>query len=187
MRKYLSLILVTLIVAVLTHVASVWLLPQFIMSRTISRIGADGMNTIRFGKRPDATARAIVRPSPDLLYSTCAFDLSDGPLRVRSPVPNDTYWSVSLFDDKTNNFYVLNDRQAHAARQSVVDFLIVKEGATDNTEGFKVVASPSTKGLVLFRTLITDDAKLAAIDAGRRGATCATWHASITDVSSKKG
>jgi uncharacterized membrane protein len=186
MRQYLSLGIAVVVVAIVTHLVSVWALPTVIMSRAINRIGAVGMNQIHFQKRPDETARGIVRPSPDLLYSVCPYDLSVGPLRVRSPVPNDTYWSVSLFDDATNNFYVLNDRQAYAAKQSVVDFLIVPSGANENTEGFKTVASPSTKGLALFRTLIYDDKRLPEIEALRRGATCKTWHASPSDVSSKK-
>jgi len=168
------------------HLASVWLVPRAIMYRTIERIGAAGMNDIHFGKRPDETSRGVVRPSPDLLYSTCAYDLSAGPLRVRSPVPNDTYWSVSLFDSATNNYYVLNDRQARARKESVVDFVIVPAGSVENTENLARVESPSSKGLVLFRTLINDDRKLAAIDAQRRGATCGTWHASPADASVKK-
>jgi uncharacterized membrane protein len=35
-----------------------------------------------------------------------------------------------------------------------------------------VISAPSTKGLVLFRTLINDDARLAEIDAQRREARC---------------
>jgi uncharacterized membrane protein len=177
MRKYAAYAVGVLLVAAAVHVASVWALPTIIMSRTISRVGEAGWNTIRFGKRPDAGARGVVRPSPDLLYSTCAYDLSAGPLRVRSPVPRDTYWSVSLFDDQTNNFYVLDDRQAQAQKQSVVDFLVVPAGAKVNSGGFKVVRAPANKGLVLFRTLINDEHNLAAIDALRRKATCAPWHA----------
>jgi uncharacterized membrane protein len=186
MGKVITFVLGTLIVAVIVHVASVWLLPSAIMYRTIERVGSAGMNEVRFGKRPDASARAVVRPSPDLLYSTCAYDLSAGPLRVRSPVPNDTYWSVSLFDSATNNFYVLNDRQAHAKKTSIVDFVIVPAGSNENTENLEKVESPSTRGLVLFRTLINDEKNMAAIDSLRRGATCGTWHASPQDVSSRK-
>jgi uncharacterized membrane protein len=187
MGKLLTLIFGIVIIAAITHIASVWLLPRAIMYRTMSRIAEAGINEIHFGKRPDETARGVVRPSPDLLYSTCPYDLSAGPLRVRSPVPNDTYWSVSLFDAATNNFYVRNDRQVYAGKSSVVDFVIVPPGSHEDTENMPRVESPSTKGLVLFRTLINDEKNLAAIDALRREASCTTWHASLNDVSSKKG
>lgn len=184
MRKAIAYALGVFLVAAAVHVASVWALPAIIMSRTMSRIGEAGWNTIHFGKRPDASARGVVRPSPDLLYSTCAYDLSAGPLRVRSPVPNDTYWSVSLFDDATNNFYVLDDRQAHAQKQSVVDFVIIPP-EQDKEPMLPSVRSPSSKGLVLFRTLINNEQSLAAIDALRRQAICQTWHRSPAQVNSK--
>jgi uncharacterized membrane protein len=187
MGRMISLVLGTLVVAIVVHLASVWVIPRAIMYRTIDRIGSAGMNEIHFGKRPDETARGVVRPSPDLLYSTCAYDLSAGLLRVRSPVPNDTYWSVSLFDAATNNYYVLNDRQVYARKSSIVDLVIVPAGSDENTENLTRVESPSTKGLVLFRTLINNDKNLAAIDALRREATCGIWHASPQDVSTKKG
>jgi uncharacterized membrane protein len=185
MRKYLPVVLTVLAIAVLTHLASVYLLPRAIMARVMHRMAEQGTNEIHFAKRPDETARAVVRPSPDLLYSTCAYDLSAGPLRVRSPVPNGTYWSVSLFDDATNNFYAFNDAQARAAKQSVVDFVIVDANAKSNTEGLPAVVSPTPTGLVLFRTLINDEKTLPLIDAFRRQATCTPWRPSPADVSSK--
>jgi uncharacterized membrane protein len=172
MRKYLPTALVILVIAVLAHLASVYLLPRAIMARVTHRVAEQGMNKIIFGKRPDEHARAVVRPSPDLLYSTCAYDLSAGPLHVTSPVPKDTYWSVSLFDDATNNFYVQNDRQA----KGTVDFVIVRAGEP-KPAGVTAVESPTPTGLVLFRTLINDEKKLPQIDAFRRGAKCETWKA----------
>ncbi|HEY1708053.1 MAG TPA: DUF1254 domain-containing protein [Rhizomicrobium sp.] len=176
LRKLLPWIAATLLVAAVVHVATVWLLPRAIMHRVITRMAVLGLNEIRFQNRPDASVRGVVRPSPDLLYSICAFDLSAGPLRVRSPVPGDTYWSVSLFDNATNNFYVLDDQQAHATHQSTADFVIAPQGSPATLDGLKTVAAPSTQGLVLFRTLIDDDRKLAAIDALRRKARCAPLH-----------
>jgi uncharacterized membrane protein len=180
-RQWLGWIAATLVIAALVHVGTVAAIPHLIMHRMLAQAGT--VNVIHFGKRPDASARGVVRPSPDLLYSICPFDLSKGPLRVRSPVPSDTYWSVSAFDANTDNFFVKNDRQVSGA----IDFLIVAQGDSENTEGFSVVRAPTARGLVLFRTLIDDDGKLAAIDALRRKATCETWYASPADVSSKAG
>ena len=66
---------------------------------------------MRFGRRPDENSRGVVRPSPDLLYSACPFDLSKGPLKITAHVPHSTYWSVSGFDAATNNFFVRDDQQ----------------------------------------------------------------------------
>ncbi len=83
----------------------------------------------------------------------------------------DTYWSVSLFDAETNNFYVLNDRQA---KTGAVDFTIVPPDQDKQPLG-TVVRSPTRRGLVLFRTLIDDEKRVAEIDKARRHASCAAY------------
>lgn len=159
-----------LAVAAVVHVASVMLLPHVIMNRTMGAIAhRTGVNKMAHAPRPTAAARGIVRPSPDLLYSTCVFDVSGGPVRVHVSGMPDTYWSVSVFDNETDNFYVINDRQA---KSGGVDFVIAAPGTRADRTKPPVVVAPSTRGLVLFRTLIDDDKRLAEIDAGRRHAAC---------------
>jgi uncharacterized membrane protein len=179
-REWTGWTLATLVVAVVVHAGSLWFLPHAVMDKAMAQMGA--VNTIHHGARPNARIHGVVRPSPDLLYSVCPFDLSQGPLRVRSPIPTGTYWSVSAFDAETNNFFVRNDRQE---KNSVVDFLLVQDGTHPITEGMPVVVAPGPRGLVLFRTLIDDEKNFAYLDALRRQATCQTFHASLNDVSSK--
>lgn len=171
-RRNWSWILATLAVAALVHGASVLVVPQLIMMRVMGNISkVAGINAMTHGKRPTSAARAIVRPSPDLLYSTCVFDLdvAGGALRVHASGMPDTYWSVSLFDAETNNFYVLNDRHA---KDGAVDFLVIAPGAYIDGTKLPVVVAPTTRGLVLFRTLINDEMRFAQIDAARRHAAC---------------
>ncbi len=159
----------TVAIAGVVHVGLMIATPHFIMERAMARIAQGGVNTIAHARRPTAASRGIVRPSPDLLYSTCVFDLdaAGGALRVHASGMPDTYWSVSAFDDDTNNFFVENDRQAKGA----VDFIITAPGHFVDTT-LPVVTAPSVRGLVLFRTLINNENRLAEIDRGRRGAAC---------------
>jgi uncharacterized membrane protein len=176
-RRNWSWIVATLIVAALVHGASVMLLPRVIMLRTMAVISkAGGLNAMTHAKRPTAAARGIVRPSPDLLYSTCVFDLNvaGGAVRVHASAMPDTYWSVSLFDAQTNNFFVLNDRQA---KGGAADFLVIAPGAFIGGTKLPVVVAPTTRGLVLFRTLINDEKHVAQIDAARRHAACEPFRA----------
>jgi uncharacterized membrane protein len=166
--RALGWIVATLAVAAVVHLGTVWYLPHFVMGRALAQMGA--ANTIHHGRRADASSHGVVRPSPDLLYSSCPYDLSKGPLRVHAPVPTGTYWSVSAFDDNTNNFFVENDRQA---KGGVVDFVLRGPGQHAQPRD-TVVRAPSERGLILFRTLIDDEAKFAQIDAQRRQATCET-------------
>lgn len=164
-----------LAVAAAVHVGSVMLLPHWIMAEAIARIarGGGGLNAMAHGERATAKSRAVVRPSPDLLYSSCPFDLAAAPhgrLRVHAFAMPDTYWSVSVFDAETDNVFVLNDRQAQAGgRGGAVDFTLVRAG---KAHGAGDVEVPTARGIVLFRTLIDNETRLAEIDAGRRHAAC---------------
>jgi uncharacterized membrane protein len=95
-------------------------------------------------------------------------------LRVSTHDMPDTYWSVSIFDADTNNFYALNDRQA---KSGAADFLLVAPGAQPPNDRLPVVTAPTSRGIVLFRTLIDREGRLAEIDAGRRNADCSPYRA----------
>ncbi len=166
MKRALPWILATLLLGVGLHIALVYALPQLVMMHAFSLLGAP--NAMHHAPRVDASSRTIVRPSPDLLYSDCPFDLTRGPLRVNAVVPNGTYWSVSAFDSRTNNFFVLDDRDV----KGDVDFMLVAKGAAIHAGALPVVISPSEHGVLLFRTLINDDSHFAALDAARRKANC---------------
>ena len=163
----------TIAVAVLVHVVTIYALPRRIMARTLRRMGPP--NTIHFAKRPDETSRGVVRPSPDLLYSACPFDLSKGPLKITASVPHSTYWSVSGFDAATNNFFVRNDQQISG---DSIEIIALRPGMPlpplDAAPVRVIVFVPSNKGLFLFRLLINDEKQQPALDALRRQASCGT-------------
>jgi uncharacterized membrane protein len=162
----------TLLVALLVHGATVYFLPHLIMARTMAGMSrVAGVNAMFHGPRPTSRSRGVVRPSPDLLYSSCVYDLdaANGALHVHARDMPATYWSVSLFDSNTDNFYVINDRQA---KDGSVDFLLIAPGAFVDGTRLPVVTAPSRRGIVLFRTLINDETKVAEIDTARHRARC---------------
>jgi uncharacterized membrane protein len=110
------------------------------------------------------------------LYSICIYDLAaaNGALRVSTRDMPDTYWSVSIFDADTNNFYALNDRQAG---KGAADFLLLAPDTAPPNDRLAVVKAPTNRGIVLFRTLIDHESRLAEIDAGRRNADCSPYKA----------
>ncbi len=168
---------------VLAYFVTLACVPHLVMDRVMANAG--GVNAMHHAPRATAASHGVVRPSPDLLYSICPFDLSAGPLRVRSPVPDGTYWSVSAYDSATDNFFTLNDRQAG---NSMVDFLIVAgDKAPPRIENLKTVRAPTQTGVVLIRTLISSEKRLPYLDAIRREASCGTFHASPSDISNKGG
>jgi len=172
MKHWLRWLLLASGIVLVVHVATVRLLPTIVMGvATASMARVSGFNSAVFPPRADATSRAIVRPSPDLLYAGCAFDVRHGPLRIRAEVPRDTYWSLSMFAANTDNFFVVNDRQAES---STVDLVLARAGtAVTLPAGARLVEAPSSRGIVLTRTLIAGDQHLGELDAARRRFTCA--------------
>lgn len=162
----------TLALAAAVHVAAVSYAPQFIMWRAMAATIGKGTNTITHGERATAAARRIVKPSPDLLYSTCVYDVSRNPVKITTAAPTDTYWSVAFYAANTDNFFVLNDVQAEGKPASIV---LIGKGQTvsPQPEGTITVSAPTTTGIVLFRTLVNDDAREPELDRQRRAADCA--------------
>jgi uncharacterized membrane protein len=167
MRRAALWIVAALAVAAVVHYVTLMDTPGFIMKRVMMKMGE--VNTIHHQGRVTAASRGVVRPSPDLLYSVCPFDLTKGALHVTAPVPPGTYWSVSMFDAQTNNFFVKNDKDVKGKLDLLLTtpYVDVKRPA-----GAEEVVAPGPKGLVLFRTLINKEENFAAIDAVRRKANC---------------
>lgn len=156
------------VIAVLANVAAVaalpWLINAVVLHRLVEHSG--GWNRAVAWPRADAGSRTIVRPSPDLLYTSCAFDVSERPLRVTAPV-GDGYVSISGFAANTDNFFALNDVQVLAGADGARRLSVIVARADLRVEepGTRVVVAPSDTGLILFRTLIPGDAALPQLRA----------------------
>lgn len=162
--------LLALAIAASVHFAFVWATPRVLMNVAMEKMAAEsGRNVAIHPPRADADARTIVRPSPDLLYASCVFDLADGPIRVASEVARG-YWSLSLYAANTDNFFVVNDRTAGASH---VELVIVPAGdAAAAPAGARVVESPSSRGIALVRTLVDEEARLPELEAVQRSFRC---------------
>jgi len=75
----------TLVVAALVHVAFMFIYPNVIMGVAIKRLSREGTaeNVWLHSPRMTEDVRVIVRPSPDLAYSSCVYNLSEGPVAFR--------------------------------------------------------------------------------------------------------
>lgn len=89
------------------HYFTIRAVPGFIMNKVQSTFEAQGLPLNRFVASPRQTpeTQRIVRPSPDLSYAVCRFDVSDGPVMISAPAW-DGYGSLSIFDGQTNNVFV---------------------------------------------------------------------------------
>jgi uncharacterized membrane protein len=152
------------------HVGLVLIVPHFLMRVAIGRVSQNGteINRFVFGPRTAQNSRGVVRPSPDLAYSTCAFDLSGGPLLIEAaPSPNQGYVSISVFAANTDNIAVFDTAQFSKG----IRFVLAREGQPTSA-GERVVISPSDKGIVLDRRLAPNAELFAAADQARRADKC---------------
>jgi len=175
MRRWIINLLAVAIVAVTTYFAMFGGAPYLIMRRTINGVAAraGGYNMpLSSGQLPTAASRAVVRPSPDLLYTTCAFDVSGGPVLVGG-MASQAYWSIALYASNTDNFYVLNDRQADGKPAAIV--LVSQDMLRSIPPEYRksrIVEPPSKRGLALFRFLVLDPQELASARAAQQTAVC---------------
>ena len=168
MRRWLLPLLVGMLVAVGAYYAALVHTPRFLMGAAVTRVAAGGMNRMTHGPLATDKSRTIVRPSPDLAYSSCPFDLSNGPVRVTvSPIPS-AYWSLSVFDARTDVAFVRNNRET---RGGGIDIVLANRGQPTQP-GAPVVLVDGSHGIALLRVLVEDRAAFAPIDAARRKATC---------------
>ncbi|ALH80022.1 hypothetical protein AN936_06465 [Sphingopyxis macrogoltabida] len=82
MRGWLGPILFGLIVAAATAWAAVLYVPYGLMNVAMERLGQGGVNKMSYGNLATPERQPVVRPSPDLAYSSCPYDLSAGRWRL---------------------------------------------------------------------------------------------------------
>ncbi|WND03434.1 DUF1254 domain-containing protein [Temperatibacter marinus] len=111
----------------------------------------------------------VVRPSNDMLYAVCVFDLSKAPdgLLISAPI-QDGYISLSAFASNSDNFYVQDDR----GFEGDLKIQLVSDKVATPVAGHTAVVSPSEQGIVLVRLLIEDETQLAAYFTQINQATC---------------
>ena len=164
----------TLALATAVHLLAVWAVPRVIMGRVLSAAQPEKTTGVFLPPMTDASARRIVMPSPDLLYATCAFDVGKRPLRIRADPKSPRYWSIALYADNSDNFFVINDREAAG---KPIDIVLIGPKAYAQAPvlpaGASVIDAPSTRGLLLMRVLVADyAADKSVVEAARSTLRC---------------
>ena len=172
-RAWLKLGLVILVLATTIHVLAVWAIPRIITGMFIRRVSTQaGVNTVILPPLPTDKSRGVVKPSPDLLYALCVFDVSAGPARITAQPPGG-YWSLALYDRNSDNFFNLNDRDA---KGGAVELILAMAGADTGLKAkypsAVIVRPTSSSGVLLARSLVLDPASMQDIVAARSQTRC---------------
>jgi len=158
MKRWTLAALLFLVSAFAAHYLTIRAVPGAIMSKVSKTFEEQGLPEYRWVASPRQTpeTQRVVRPSPDLSYSVCRFDVSDGPVLVSAP-GWDGYGSLSVFDDQTNNVFVTNLNREDGA---VVLHRPDQEPVEENggyTSGDYLFVEMSGSGIALIRRLAPTD------------------------------
>ena len=139
------------------------------MRVAMRRLGEAGpVNAFQHAPPTRAERQPVVRPSPDLLYSICVFDLTDGPVLVDVPPIPGHYWSVSVFDARTDVAAVRSDRDTGGGPAR----LALTARAQSAPAGYEPVALDRARGIAVIRVLVSGEDDYRAVDPLRSQATC---------------
>lgn len=168
MRRWLGPLIAGVLVAALAWHATLVATPRLLMAAAYDRIAKGGPNRFSFGPLATDKSRAIVRPSPDLAYASCPFDLGAGPLLIDVPPVPAAYWSLSVFDAETDVAFVRNNVEAAGAPIRAAVTLPDQPAPA----GYPRVTVAHPRGIALVRILVEDRADFPVIDPARKQATC---------------
>jgi uncharacterized membrane protein len=162
-----------LVLAALLHVLVVWLVPRAITGAFISRTAKQvGYNTVTLPPLPTDKSRGVVKPSPDLLYAVCVFDVSAGPVRITAKPP-EGYWSLALYGRNSDNFFTLNDREIQGDQ---VELILVSARDTADIAARHpsaiLVRPPGNTGLMLARSLVPGPGNIEPVLVARAETRC---------------
>lgn len=170
MRNWLGPLAFGLIVASVTAYAAIRAIPYGLMNVAIERLWQGGVNTMSYGNLATPARQPVVRPSPDLAYSSCPYNISDGPIAIDvTPVPG-RYSSLSIFDAATDVIFVRNDVEAGGKPFRI----IVARPGQAVPKGAEIVRTNHDHGIALVRILLKDPAEIGALDPIRRQSSCRT-------------
>ncbi|MEO0342436.1 MAG: DUF1254 domain-containing protein [Pseudomonadota bacterium] len=138
------------ICGVVSHYLALSGLPKLIMAQAIERIESNGAKFHQWVASPKITPklRSIVRPSPDLSYSVCLFDISTRPITLSVP-RSSGYGSLSVFQADTENVFV-----GSLDGDGTLEVTVSLEGQTDTLQENAVTLN-SAIGIALVRRIAT--------------------------------
>ncbi|MGK6315271.1 DUF1254 domain-containing protein [Neorhizobium sp. DT-125] len=109
-----------LIGAALLHLVIVLLLPDFSERDAYTRVLAEGEihRFYRLGEKPDRAG--LSKDDPFVDAAVCAFDVSEGPVRLTAPNGGVPFWSLAVYDQSSNEVFSINDRTSAGGMPDVV-------------------------------------------------------------------
>ena len=144
--------------------------PKRVMATIEGRIaqGAGGWNACFHNRTYGPRTNAARRANPDSIISSMAYDLSDGPVRIKGETWH-RYWSLSFYQQNSDNYYVINDQELPA---KTFDFVLTLDPDLPADMAGTPIVSPTQKGIMLIRRFAADAEDMPAILENQDGLYC---------------
>lgn len=173
-------LLVTVLVAVLTHLTAILILPKVATrdaAHRLGKLGTSGGMTLLPRAEPGATL--IPFSDPAAVQGICFFDLTDAPVRLKTNVEEGRLLTLSFRTPEGQIFYAMTDR---AALRGTIDIhlvtdaqLQVVEAGDDEDQGLPTelrLKAPAKRGLIVANALVARPGDREAAEALVKAITC---------------
>ena len=171
LKKSLSLIILGFILHILFisyfHVLMLWVFDR--------ETGANNkVNTVLLHTdTATSDTRGLKRPSSDVMYSVCAYDVKYKPLIITSSIP-DSYWSISFYTKNTDNYVTLNDLDIENKYLKV--YLVGINSQPKKVSNGMIVVSPSDTGYILIRMFVGNGENLQQLKDFQESLSCIEYN-----------
>jgi len=170
-------VLVTAIFVVVGHLAYVLFIPGYKMANKFETglVAQDTPSFIRLSK--EQTMGLFPAEDPAVLHAVCPFDVSQGTVKI-SVAPFEHYWSLSVYSQKGDNYFSINDRQSIDSKLSIqIRQAIQKDETIQNkprelVPDLTVIDAPTPKGWAVLRFRVRNGTSRATIAERAKSFLC---------------
>jgi len=170
-----------LVLAGLIHIVAVLALPMLAPKNGYARLASLGPANTMIQIPPAAPGQqAMPMMAPDIRYAFCRFDLSNGPVRLTSPLADDLF-VIALYSRDGDNFYSVTGADM---KRPDVELIIttsdqtVEEAGVDSPESADtdiIVSSPVKEGIALLRQPLAGPSRATYAEKALAAASCAPY------------
>tara|TARA_B100000401_G_scaffold70482_1_gene42920 strand:- start:165 stop:737 length:573 start_codon:yes stop_codon:yes gene_type:complete len=180
-KKFFALLLIgfslhlIIIYYIPSSIMNTYYIPNSIIPSSITKlIGINGedqnmINNSFARDLPDSEFTEVVRPSADILYGGCIYDVTYFPLVIETEVP-ESYWSISFFSENTDNFSTINENVHNFGKLKM--YLFGPNSIPTKVNNGFIIVSPSNKGVMLMRQFIGDGSNLDRLNEIQNSLDC---------------
>lgn len=165
MGRFLYLLTLGGLGALLVHLLTIFLIPRFAENDAWARLPRpEQVGAFTLLKPEEQLASNMRAFDPNFVFGACRFDLSDGPYSLTGGTAP-TFWSLSVYNRGGTNVYSINDKSLQGNNLDVVIAtpLQITEMQTDAPPEFSrsvFVQVESTEGFVLLRSYVQEEGLL---------------------------